>query len=631
MANKPELKRAVAGSKIKANDYNYNFEQLNNYIENGIADNAINNYEPNREYKKGQWVLAEVEGKSGLYESLVDGNKGNFLTDEAYWKKVSMGGAGLEIGDIGFTQLAIDESLGKRRILNGTTIIQEQYPVVSERIKLSIAQNPNLACTEEEWQNEVSATGFCGKYVVSTDTIRLPKFPEYLIAGLANTVPVIGNGLTLGLTNGQVNVGLVSQHTNGQGYVASYTNIYGQPVGTGASTIAGSTISLGVTTDPTKSGIVAQLDEAGDKICGTYFIQVATGSEYQDNITNEIELNNPFVLLEGKYFEAPVYNVSWLQSNAGFTGSSALHPTAYNALLVEQNPSVEVGTTVDNYTKRGLSVKLDTETYTDYDFVLNTTSRVFRCPLKQKTMDRYLVDVKQATANDPTWYNLYSDGWCEQGGISPTNFPASSAGSDTITLTKTYKDNNYTVIVAKNTTNTAATYGVSYSILSNTQFKLNNNASVGGNISWTTYGYVTETVAESLTDKLYFYVGETVQNANLVNVGRVEEKISNIIPDNSSLISGYCVPDYSALVTRTSGTYTEDYNGVIIVRVTNTSGQSNFAIEIEGSKFSFIQGYSGSDYTHPTNGWFAIPKGVPYTLTMGYQTEAVFCPMRGEI
>ena len=88
MANKPELKRAVAGSKIKANDYNYNFEQLNNYIENGIADNAINNYEPDREYKKGQWVLAEVEGKFGLYESLVDGNKGSSLTDENFWRKV---------------------------------------------------------------------------------------------------------------------------------------------------------------------------------------------------------------------------------------------------------------------------------------------------------------------------------------------------------------------------------------------------------------------------------------------------------------------------------------------------------------------------------------------------------------
>lgn len=100
MANKPELKRAVAGSKIKANDYNYNFEQLNNYIENGIADNAISNYEPDREYKKGQWVLAEVEGKFGLYESLVDGNKGSSLTDENYWKKVIDDEVGRIVGKI---------------------------------------------------------------------------------------------------------------------------------------------------------------------------------------------------------------------------------------------------------------------------------------------------------------------------------------------------------------------------------------------------------------------------------------------------------------------------------------------------------------------------------------------------
>ena len=89
MATKPELRRAVANSYIKASDYNYNFDQLNNYIENGIADNAINNYEVDREYSKGQWVLANTINGKGLYESQVDGNKGNSLLDTTYWKKAS--------------------------------------------------------------------------------------------------------------------------------------------------------------------------------------------------------------------------------------------------------------------------------------------------------------------------------------------------------------------------------------------------------------------------------------------------------------------------------------------------------------------------------------------------------------
>jgi hypothetical protein len=46
---------------------------------------------------------------------------------------------------------------------------------------------------------------------------------------------------------------------------------------------------------------------------------------------------------------------------------------------------------------------------------------------------------------------------------------------------------------------------------------------------------------------LYFYVGETIQNANLVNVGRVEEKLSNCLTRNEKEeITSWGMPDYSA-------------------------------------------------------------------------------------
>ena len=99
MATKPELRRAVVNGYIKAGNYNYNFDQLNNYIENGIADNAINNYEDDREYSKEQWVLANTSEGKGLYESQVDGNKGNSLLDTTYWKKVIIDGDLSRIGE----------------------------------------------------------------------------------------------------------------------------------------------------------------------------------------------------------------------------------------------------------------------------------------------------------------------------------------------------------------------------------------------------------------------------------------------------------------------------------------------------------------------------------------------------
>lgn len=63
---------------------------------------------------------------------------------------------------------------------------------------------------------------------------------------------------------------------------------------------------------------------------------------------------------------------------------------------------------------------------------------------------RVLVEKKEPTDNDLTWYNLYSDGWCEQGG----HIPQGSGTSGTITFLKPFSNTNYTVV--SNTGNDAA-------------------------------------------------------------------------------------------------------------------------------------------------------------------------------
>ena len=72
---------------------------------------------------------------------------------------------------------------------------------------------------------------------------------------------VVGNGMTLGLTDNNVNVGLYHDNENG---VISRQDRYGADVGSSADTVAtaGAYKSLGVTTDPTKSGIVADLSSS---------------------------------------------------------------------------------------------------------------------------------------------------------------------------------------------------------------------------------------------------------------------------------------------------------------------------------------------------------------------------------
>jgi len=59
--------------------------------------------------------------------------------------------------------------------------------------------------------------------------------------------------------------------------------------------------------------------------------------------------------------------------------------------------------------------------------------------------NRRLVDKKEPSSSDPSWYNLYSDGWLEQGGY----FDCLGTTYDkyTVQLSKNYKDTNYSVFV----------------------------------------------------------------------------------------------------------------------------------------------------------------------------------------
>lgn len=91
------------------------------------------------------------------------------------------------------------------------------------------------------------------------ERIFLPRNKYFAIKNPVKTIPVYGNGMTLGLTNGTTNAGLTS-------YSGFYTeggnnriDKYGTPVGSsvGNTTKLDNSKSLGVTQDPNKSGLIA--------------------------------------------------------------------------------------------------------------------------------------------------------------------------------------------------------------------------------------------------------------------------------------------------------------------------------------------------------------------------------------
>ena len=433
-----------------------------------------------------------------------------FINSAGQEEEFKSGGGGLEIGDIGFTQMAIDESKGLRRILNGQVIIQDQYVQFTNIIKESVAINPSLACTEAEWQTAItmSTNGVCDKFVIDDNagTIRLPKYPNYFIAGLTGNAPVVGNGMSLGLTNGTTTYSLIQ--SNGGGYEGFHKGTYSTATLPNTSSLVAPTSGTyplyGVTTDPTKSGIEAQIKQ--EQIKGTYFIQVATGAETEDNIINEIELNNPFSFGDSKYSPVALNNLSWLKSE-GQWNSKAFYPSYYDWALINANNGVE-------------GFKFITDEYTDYDIVINPADETFRLPLlngsESLPSDRY--DELTILSSGSKY-------------IAPANGYFCARGSTAGSFVSIYNPNTWIANCGdflQNIDTGHATCPV----------KRGDEVQFAYNSTPLNFRFV---YAQG-NGSLYFYVGETVQNANLINAGRIEEKLSDKLDRNT--IKSYITETY---------------------------------------------------------------------------------------
>ena len=474
-----------------------------------LYQEGIPTYSATQEYSVTSWVK-DLAGEK-VYKSLQGGNKGHDLTDPAWWMELKLGGGGLEIGDIGIAPLGIDETKGKRRYLNGQLIIQEQYVEFTNKVKSAVALYPSLACTESEWQTTATMTvgGQVGKFVVDDEggTIRLPKI-IMPIQGLTD-LSKLGEIVEAGLPNIEATSSLMQAGgsarptgafvTNGDNYAAAANVNVGWVAGIHGFNASRSNPTYG------NSDTVQQ-----EQIQYPYFIQVATGAETEDNIINEIELNNPFSLLDYKYSEYELHNLSWLRSEGQYN-SKAVYPAVYDLLLKIYN-----GTEA----KAGVSVKLSTGSYTDYDFVLNTSNETFRLPIKVK-----LASGKAIVGNGI--------------GLGLTN------GESNFSITASSVNN---LPYFRPSTGYGSNVG-----------DLTDIPSIGDTfITGVTTDPTKSGIETSDSDLyLYFYVGETVQNANLINAGRIEEKLSNYTTHN--MVDGQWIRKYKKLSTATAiGNYTLD-------------------------------------------------------------------------
>ncbi len=534
-----------------------------NHIEEGVEGCAIRKHNLAEVFEDKEWVTSIVGGEKKLFQSKKDNNQGHAVSEADWWEELIFGGSGggLEVGDIGMA-LYVDETKGLRRYLNGSIVaINSNTQGFLNRLLQIKALHPSLFTTEENWQAEktVSAFGQVGKFVlnyasdgVTVESVRLPAVVN--AQGLFD-LQNLGMTVSAGLPsipsqahthyiarNEQVNSSHASLDSSnylsygssggGNGYVAYVLT------GTGNIANIGKT-SGAITSGSTNNDVYGQSDTVQpEAIQYPYFIQIATGSETEADIVNEIELNNPFSLLDYKYSEYELNNLSWLRSNDQYN-SKALYPAVYDLLLKIYN-----GTE----TKAGVSVKLSTETFTDTDFVLNTTDETFRLPLKVK--QKFFIGGDVAVVGNGKALGL-TDG--------STNFVMMSS----VTGISNYVSN---LCLA---TNTSANAGASVQQSTNVT-----NKAIGVSKSSSNSGLVAKLSNSEATGLyLYFYVGETVQNANLIDAGRIEEQLIKKTDTAQAAHAAMPSERYIDLTLGASGAaYTAPADGYFYLRAQNSSG-----------------------------------------------------------
>ena len=469
---------------------------------------------------------------------------------------VQYGGYGFPLGYIGSSPIVINENLNLQRYLNGQKIAIYQFPDFDQALVATANVYPNILKTETEWQAIAASSvgGQCGYFVRDEEegTIRLPKI-IMPIQGLTD-LSKLGDLVEAGLPNIE---GTVND-----------TDIIDKPIRTGCFYAVGNNASKeggGGSSNKTYTGFDASRSNPiygnsdtvqPEAIQYPYFIQIATGQETEVNITNEIELNNPYTLFDSKYSEAPLYNLSWLLSNGTYYAKS-VYVTAYEALLVENNSEITAGTSTQlpsggTYVKRGLSVKLSTaEDITDYDFVINTTDETFRLPIKTKLASSKFIKgngIALGLTTGDSNFGMFLNG--------------SLSGAPLVSNTDIYN----APIGTDQFSGSAAKKEVSIGVTT--------NSSESG------------IELDSNNLYLYYYVGETVQNANLINAGRIEEKLvdkldvdcTNASAQTKEFIQGQIVPDFENQIsianTKGGFVYTTPLVGYLVLNRLNSDGSA---------------------------------------------------------
>ena len=635
-----EAKTAAQTATSKADETSQTLDDAITEMDNRITAAATS---MNQKLANAQQAVEDATEQADLAtqkaQEIIDINPANTdlsnLTEDGIKVIKDKSGSGLEICDIGMA-LYIDETKGLRRYINGQIVDRNtNTEKFFTRLQKITTLHPSLLDTEENWQaaKTLSPFGQVGKFVFNYNgadivSVRLPRVVN--VQGLFD-LQNLGMTISAGLPDHNHSTHFAYSNINftgGQGGAMNF--IRPQNIDTNvASTNASASNPIYGNSDTVQP----------EAIQYPYFIQIATGSETENNIINDIELNNPYSLFDSKYSDHELNNLSWLKSE-GQWNAKAVYPSAYDELLREYNSPNRLATfNKDAFTVVGSPTITDdgvASGFSDGSYItvpLIDTTKPYKINIPIKTA---LVNTEQYFFRSDyyLWCVVASDRTLIMRGAT------TAYGSDIFNFHAYLLSPNTEYLLSLEFTGSAYNIYINgelkYTKSETTALKLTSNFILGqytssgassflGSIdlkqfsitvdgvkvfsgakskvklsteTYTDYDFVLNTANETFRLPLknhtaddsnsiltlYYYVGETVQNANLIDAGRIGEQ----------------------LATKTD-----------MLQASGAGMPSNRYIDL-------TLGASGSTYTAPANGYFQLAVLDGTSIQFYNQTKASF-------
>lgn len=213
------------------------------------------------------------------------------------------------------------------------------------------------------------------------------------------------------------------------------------------------------------------------------------------------QLNIPFYFGQSMYSASEPKNASWLVSGGQWNSGTTYHDF-YEWLL-----QIQAGTLVVS----GVSVKLSTEAYDDYDYVINTGDTTFRLPL--------------LNGEESLSGTAYEDLTLQASGSTYT-----ALKNGILVLTKATASTGDKIVWLRNSTTEYSQ--MSHSALAGNALSASIELKKGqtGQYIYTADGatIVFRFIPAIGNGTLYFYVGETIQDANIIAAAGVLTDIADL-------------------------------------------------------------------------------------------------------